>query len=137
MDRAKIKTLDDRIICQKLVYFGGLCGVMPAYSYTLYLHGPYSYDLANDLYIISKQFARTEPLAFGSEELEERFKKFAVWSKGLSSDHLEVLATFDWLTRFCGCGLESAKEQILLLKPQKITKEGLPWYEQKLREFSK
>ena len=41
---------DDRLRMQKLVYLAGEFGFDHGYSYNMYLHGPYSPDLAKDYY---------------------------------------------------------------------------------------
>lgn len=45
-----IDEFDDRLRMQKLVYLAGKFGFDHGYSYNMYLHGPYSPELADDYY---------------------------------------------------------------------------------------
>jgi len=56
-----------RLKLQKYVYFARNFGFKAPYSYSLYIHGPYSPSLADDYYGIN-DFQNKEPI-----ELDERF----------------------------------------------------------------
>ena len=72
---ANISTIEDRIVCQKVIYFANCLGISPKYDFNLYIHGPYSPDLANDLFTLSGFFDKISPVEFMSRESEENFKK--------------------------------------------------------------
>ncbi len=135
LDRASISTLKQRIVCQKLVYFGEIIHLMPQYPYRLYLHGPYSTELAKDLYSFSPLFNEVPDIQFASEELSERFEHLRTWSNSLSSEELELLATYDWFKRACSDSDEKAAEHV---KKFKNASEGqIKWCMEKLAEFQK
>ena len=46
--------MDKRIKLQKIVYFTKLLGVDFEYNYSMYLHGPYSPELAKDYYSLNQ-----------------------------------------------------------------------------------
>lgn len=70
---ADISNLNNRIKCQKFIYFAKRLGVAPNYNFNLYLHGPYSPNLTKTLYVISDYFDEIEPFEPLSEELVEKF----------------------------------------------------------------
>src|SRR3989344_2494099 len=72
---ANISSLRNRVICQKIVYFAGKLGIAPQYDFSIYVKGPYSPELANDLYVLEPYFGEIREAEFISEKTEENFGK--------------------------------------------------------------
>lgn len=70
---ADISNLNNRIKCQKIIYFAKRLGVAPNYNFNLYLHGPYSPDLAKNLYTLSDYFQEIIPFEPLSDELVNKY----------------------------------------------------------------
>lgn len=111
-----VNTYEQRIKSQKTQYFAQLFGVSLRYKYNLYLRGPYSPGLANDLYKIKE--LKIEPILnkFIPEELEERFENVKKYIKGMENRQLEITATFHWLVKVAEMPIEKAKNKLKELK---------------------
>jgi len=71
--RFDISSFDDRLVAQKLVCLLELKGVDLGYSCSLYVRGPYSPDLTQDLYAFPNEFATMDTGSrLTSEEKENR-----------------------------------------------------------------
>jgi uncharacterized protein YwgA len=79
-----------RLKVQKYVYIANCFGFKTYYSYSLYIHGPYSSSLAHDYYAVG-EFQNAAPIA-----LNERFVKLV---KGKSEEWLELAATIIMIRR--------------------------------------
>jgi len=75
----KLDTLKNRIETQKKQYFAQLFGVSPHYCYNLYWRGPYSPDLANDLFRVDEFNIEIKPDKFASQDKEEAFRSLQVF----------------------------------------------------------
>jgi len=129
LGKASLDTLGQRISCQKAAYFAKRLGIIPDYQYNLYIHGPYSPGLADDLYALRKDFQQLSPVSFANEELEEKFLRLERWIAGLSPRQLELLATYDWLDR----SGQRAGEMLKSLKH--ASEDEVRWCEGKLQGF--
>ena len=127
-----LDTLPERVRSQKVQYFAQLFGVSPAYSYNLYLRGPYSPDLAWDLYQFkeSGQSAPTE--RFVSDELEGKFKQLESFIKEKSVRQLELVATLHWLRNVATLNAEEAERKLRELK--NANEEELRWATEELKK---
>lgn len=118
---ANISSLASRVICQKIVYFAGRLGITPQYDFSIYVNGPYSPELANDLYALEPYFGEVKEAEFISEKTEESFKKL---QSALGSENkireLEVAATLD----FFRAGSESAEVAVKKTKEKKGATEA-------------
>ncbi|MDO8660993.1 MAG: hypothetical protein Q7K43_03825 [Candidatus Woesearchaeota archaeon] len=111
-----LASLSERIRCQKIQYFAQVLKVSSPYSFGLYLHGPYSPDLARDLFAMEQYSQTILDAPFVSEELEERFvqlQKFISNVKELRM--LEITATLHWLVSE-GYTKDSADKKVSELK---------------------
>lgn len=95
-----VDSFGQRLRSQKVQYFAQLFRVSPPYPFNLYLRGPYSPDLAHDLFLIKNKKIKVSTIRFIPKELEERFNEL----KGFIDKHstirdLEVIATLHWLIR--------------------------------------
>lgn len=102
----------DRLISQKVQYFAQIFGVSPEYNFNLYLRGPYSPDLANDLYEINKSDIKIEEHQFASNQLEVKFGALSKFIINKSPRDLEIISTLHWLMKVAR--LDSRKAMIKL-----------------------
>lgn len=67
-----IGTFSNRIKLQKIVYLIQANGINLGYSFSWYLHGPYSPDLTKDAYQIG-DFSKVKEVRFENPEIEAKF----------------------------------------------------------------
>jgi len=100
---------ESRTHIHKLLYFAQRWGIVDeTFPYSLYLHGPYSYDLDQELLEL-EAFERVQrfrdPAGYGARykvdgvEVMERLKRLAQWLGPRSTRALEALATAESWTR--------------------------------------
>jgi uncharacterized protein YwgA len=111
-----ISRFDDRLIAQKLVCLLELRGIDLGYSCSLYVRGPYSPDLTQDLYAFTSDF---ENLKTGSrltmEEKEAAGELGRIF--GLKPVPLEVGATYGYYALRQNSDPLEASRQVKRLKP--------------------
>ncbi len=112
----KVDTFQQRLKSQKVHYFAQLFGVSFFYNYNLYLRGPYSPNLANDLYLIKNKKIKATDEEFIPEELEDKFKILKKFIKDKSIRDLELLSTLHWLFNVAKMQKKEAKEKLIELK---------------------
>lgn len=113
----EMSTFNERIKSQKVQYLAQLFGISPKYQYNLYLHGPYSPALANDLFKISEDKVSVIKIKFVSDELENKFlnlKKFMATIR--SRKELELITTLHWLSKVAKLPENEAEKQLIKLK---------------------
>lgn len=106
----------ERLKCQKYHYFAQLFEVSPVYSFNLYIRGPYSPDLAHDLFEIKNQKTKSKIEKFIPEELEKRFNALENFIKGKDIRKLELSATLHWLINVAKLSESDAKERLKQIK---------------------
>ena len=106
----------ERLKCQKYHYFAQLFGVSPVYSFNLYIRGPYSPDLAHDLFEIKNQKIEANTEKFVPEELENRFNALENFIKDKDIRKLELSATLHWLMNIAKLSEPDAKERLKQIK---------------------
>lgn len=111
-----ITTFEKRLRSQKAQYIAQLFGVVPHYPYNLYIHGPYSPSLANDLYLIFKKNIKADTNKFMPEELENSFDKLKKFINQLDNRSLELLTTMHWLKFKVGLPLPQTLKKLSELK---------------------
>jgi len=104
----KVNSFSERLRTQKTHYLAQACGIVPAYSYNLYLRGPYSPSLADDLIKIDKEDLVTDTSKFIPDELNKRFQTLKQAIKGKSSRDLEIAITLHWFLKEVGLKKDSA-----------------------------
>ena len=88
-----IARFDDRLIAQKLVCLLELKGIDLGYSCSLYVRGPYSPDLTQDLYAFTREFENLETGSrLNTQEKEAAGELGRIF--GLKPVPLEVGATY-------------------------------------------
>lgn len=112
----KVDTFQHRLKNQKVHYFAQLFRVSFFYPYNLYLRGPYSPGLANDLYLIKKNKIEATKEEFIPEELEDKFKKLKKFIKDKNLRDLELLSTLHWLSVVVKMSKKEAEKKLIELK---------------------
>ncbi|MEK6921840.1 MAG: hypothetical protein AABX82_08175 [Nanoarchaeota archaeon] len=114
LGHGSVGTFEERLKSQKCQYFAQSMGISPSYSFNLYLKGPYSPDLAHDLYTLKD--SPSDVVKFASTELEEKFNKLKSLLKDKSSRQLELCATLHWLLKIVGLNQPKAKQKLIEIK---------------------
>jgi len=120
-----ISKLDDRIRSQKIQYVAQLFGVSPRYGYNLYLHGPYSPELARDLFTYSENPLKLDLRPFGANQLESRFRNLQSFVEAKNTRQLELICTYHWLLSIVGLTGDAAKTRLKELKQASIEEINL------------
>ena len=84
----RIKSFEDRLVMQKGCFLLNEMGVTPNYSFSLYIRGPYSSDLADDYYELLRENALSYKTNIDSDLIE---KISEIMSKGVG--YLEAYST--------------------------------------------
>ena len=108
-------TFSDRLKSQKVQYLAQSFGVSPAYSFSLYVHGPYSPFLAHDLFTIQENKIKSDSSDFIPAELRERFEDLRRFIFGKNNRELELITTLH-LFKKLGWSKSLSIEKLRLLK---------------------
>lgn len=120
-----MKTFDNRLVFQKLVYFLQVFGFDFEYRFNWYIFGPYSSDLAKDGYKLQSKLTKVENIEFVSPEYDKKLsilKKF-LDDKNLNPHRLELLASLHFLKRVFPNQKENVLIKIVMSKQTKFTEE--------------
>lgn len=112
----KIGTFEQRLKSQKIQYLAQLFGVSPAYTFNLYLRGPYSPDLAHDLYKIKEEQLEPVKTKFVPDELEDKFAELAKFLDDKNNRALEIVASLHWFLRVLKMSKQVAQKKLELWK---------------------
>jgi uncharacterized protein YwgA len=111
-----IARFDDRLIAQKLVCLLELKGIDLGYSCSLYVRGPYSPDLTQDLFAFTREFENLETgTRLNAGEKEAAGELLRIF--GLKPVPLEVGATYGYYTLRQNSDPLEALRQVKRLKP--------------------
>ena len=111
-----ISRFDDRLIAQKLVCLLELKGIDIGYSCSLYVRGPYSPDLTQDLYAHTREFENLESVTrLTPTEKDAAVELGRIF--GLKPVPLEVGATYGYYTLRQNSDPLEALRQVKRLKP--------------------
>lgn len=111
-----ISRFDDRLIAQKLVCLLEFKGIDLGYSCSLYVRGPYSPDLTQDLYAFAREFETQETgTRLNREEKEAAGELGRIF--GLKPVPLEVGATYGYYVMRQNSDPLEASRQVRRLKP--------------------
>lgn len=111
-----VDTFEQRLKSQKIQYFAQLFGVSLQYPYNLYVHGPYSPKLANDLYEIKREKIKPSSEHFVADYLEQRLAEAKKYIEGMSARQLEIVATYHWLMKVADFGVKEARTKLAKIK---------------------
>ena len=92
-----VEAFAQRLISQKVQYLAQVFGVSLKYRFNLYLRGPYSPFLANDLFKLKEEKLQVKEESFVPQELEERFQEAKKFVDGKTVRQLELITTLHWL----------------------------------------
>lgn len=93
-----VNTFEQRLRSQKMQYLAQVFAISPAYKFNLYLRGPYSPDLAHDLFELQNAKINIKKEEFTPKELEERFIKARNFIEDKTTRQLELISTSHWLS---------------------------------------
>jgi len=119
LNAGSVESFGDCLKSQKVQYFAQLFKVSPYYFFNLYLYGPYSPDLANDLFEIRKKDNDIKNIKVDKLipiELEKRFQQLKGFVENKNKKELEIVATLHWLLKIAGLSNEDAKRKFIELK---------------------
>jgi uncharacterized protein YwgA len=119
LNSGNLETFEQRLKSQKIYYLAQVFGVSPAYNFNLYLRGPYSPDLAHDLFKLKEKNIEVKSDEFVAEELENKFKLLKEFVKGKTTRQLEIIATWHWLIKRAQFSFAEAKKKIIEMKDAK------------------
>jgi len=91
----KLSTFNYRLKTQKVQYLAQVFKVSLPYTFSLYVHGPYSPDLTKDLF--ATENTPISAYDFASELMTERFERLEQFTSGKTNRELELIATYHWL----------------------------------------
>lgn len=96
----KMETFEDRLRSQKVQYLAQVFNVSPEYGFSLYIKGPYSPDLAKDLFQLKSKNIKASTEKFTPNLLEESFTRLKSFiDKAKSTRLLELVSTFHLLRK--------------------------------------
>jgi uncharacterized protein YwgA len=111
-----ISRFDDRLIAQKLVCLLDLRGISLGYPCSIYVRGPYSPELTEDLFGFTSEFENLKTEArLNAAEKETARDLGRIF--GLKPVHLEVGATYGYYALRQNCDPLEALRQVKRLKP--------------------
>lgn len=116
LDCGDVDSFQQRFKSQKTQYFAQLFGVSFRYPFNLYIKGPYSPELARDLYLIKKEGFRAVISRFIPEELERRMAFLKKYIGDMNDRQMEIVATYHWLVKVAGLPAVNAKDKLKELK---------------------
>jgi len=111
-----VDSFEQRLKSQKIQYFAQLFGISPLYAFNLYIRGPYSPDLAHDLFQIKNKGIKVKIGKFIPEELEKRFGELEHFIQEKTNKQLEIVATLHWLIKRVGFSRGEAEKKLKELK---------------------
>jgi uncharacterized protein YwgA len=115
-----ISTLNNRIEIQKAIFLAKYAGVDLGYSYSWYIHGPYSPELTKDYYILDNCLSKNENGEMDFQLLDSvtmslnKTKEFMKIPDGVDLSRpqwLEFISSVIYWLKFTG-DVENAKERI-------------------------
>jgi len=111
-----ISRFDDRLVAQKVVCLLELKGINLGYPCSMYVRGPYSPDLTQDLFDFTNEFEHlTTESRLSSAEKETAGELVRIF--GLKPIPLEVGATYGYYSLRQNCDPLEALRQVKRLKP--------------------
>lgn len=112
----EVGTFNERIRSQKVQYLAQIFRASPPYRFNLYIRGPYSPDLAHDLYEINDYGIKAALGKVIPDDLGDRLGKLKTHINDKSTRELELIATLDWLVSNGGFPLPQALPKLAELK---------------------
>lgn len=114
--KPKVDSFEDRLIIQKAVYLLQLKGIKANFGYHLYVRGPYSKELTDQVYGNRKKIEQLETSAGLSSAESKNIEEFKSLFSGLKPSILEIAATYSFFA------FEQSQDAITALKNVKRMK---------------
>jgi len=139
----RIDRFENRLIIQKAVFLLELIGMKFDYNFSLYVRGPYSPDLASELYAHEGKLHNMKPCPL-SESEKEKITRVYELSNEFEPKILEIMATYLFIWKVKGESVNEALIHLKKLKPYPETqivigvsraKQLLPPTENEIREM--
>ena len=111
-----INTFSERLHSQKTQYLAQTFAISPAYTFNLYIRGPYSPDLARDLFELKRQKLISKIEEFTPGELEERFQKAKNFITDKTIRQMEFITTLHWLIIVARLSHDAARAKLKAIK---------------------
>jgi uncharacterized protein YwgA len=111
-----VDIFDNRLKSQKVQYLAQVFGVSPKYTFGLYIRGPYSSALADDLYKFQANKEKPNLDNFLPDELEGRFSKLKQFIEGKDLRKLELITTLHLLLKVLLYTTDNAVKKLIELK---------------------
>lgn len=138
IDNFDMSTFQGRLIFQKTVYLLQAFRIYLGYSFSLYLHGPYSPDLTRDGFEMKDKIKHIPKSKFQHDVMEKNFKRFLSFIENFKDNpnHLEILASLHLFKRLFP---NESKDQIIkrvLQKKPYLSKDTCESDWKQLEKFS-
>ena len=114
--KPKVSSFQDRLVIQKTTCLLEIMGFKLGYGFSLYVRGPYSPSLADDVYNCTRQIQELNTGFALSEGEKKKLVKLAQISDNLNAKMLEITATYAYLWKQLG---KESKEAMIILKRMK------------------
>jgi uncharacterized protein YwgA len=97
----KMESFEGRLKLQKTVYLMQSFGLNIGYTFSWYIRGPYSSELAKDGYALREIYSTLQRGRFKDPQAEQRFKSFLTFinQRKEDADWLEIVASVHFLRR--------------------------------------
>jgi len=115
--KLKVENFEDKLVVQKTTCLLKLLGFDMGYRFSLYVRGPYSPDLTNDLYGNKGIVESLKTNYTISAKEKGLIAKVADASNNLDPTLLEIMATYAFLSKECGMRGKEALAELKKLKP--------------------
>jgi uncharacterized protein YwgA len=126
----------DRLKLQKFIYLMQSTNLNLGYKFSLYLHGPYSTQLARDGFDMPS-FGEVDELKFEDVELESKFQKFYMFlgDKKDKKDIMEILGSLHLFHKLNPAFSEEKIIKLVLEKNSNFEEEEVKNMLEKLKQF--
>ncbi len=130
-----VNTFEERLKNQKVHYFAQLFGITKRYQYNFYIRGPYSPNLAHDLYKVKEYKIKMDSDTFVPDELEMRFKDLKKFIGRKNNRQLELISTLHWFVKVLEYPVKIAKVKLIEIK--KASKQEIEYALSALKKYEK
>ncbi|MFH1751847.1 MAG: hypothetical protein ABH821_02820 [archaeon] len=115
--KPKIESFEDRLKLQKLVFLLQLKGIKTGFNYSLYVRGPYSPELTEELFKERNKLKELKTREKLSIKEQEKIKEFKELFKKLKPSLLEIAATYAYFAFKLNQDPITATKNLKNLKP--------------------
>jgi uncharacterized protein YwgA len=112
-----VKNFENKLIIQKTACLLEMLGADLGYPFSLYVRGPYSPDLAKDLYKHVDGHERLKTAYKLTEADRKQLHSISELSDGMNPKLLEIMATYEFMVKELRYGEKQALVDLKKLKP--------------------